>query len=777
MESVNSSADREILSGRPDGFQEAFETGIEYQKFARALERLHKHRKGADLGIDVTSLLPEFDALCSTRAEQFESRQDSDADYLSFGALDEHKLWQSESHTWLLLQALTSAFDRQKSDVKRAPDVMEWSDLELVEQLAKTNHEFRQHTAVKLWLEIIAPPFAPHIMKKTYSRSAGTSSFSLGRPLVSSKTEYLDPDASTRDETKLSENNERIEHGLLRTVWGYIRRGQLQKAKDACVNAGEPWRAESIGGGDLYSVSVAFTDPTHDREEGPIGNKTRSLWKGTCFAIANEATADNYERAIYGALCGDVSSVLPVCSSWEDHAWAQYNALVESMVEARLVQFDRGGVIKALPLPTPKIVSAKGIFESLIHSEHQDLRNASADMFRTIQMSIILGQTHQLLTKMAHDARASGQTGAPLRPHMMRFMAHLVLLLRSRDPTVPKDASDYFIKIYVDYLISRKMYDLAPLYASFLPVELQVATCSSYLQTIEGSTKERQGHLATLRKYGLDLHRILAATVDGLLEKNRGELERVDDFGANMQKSVMAPISMRERLHIQALEWLSLDVSEYEECLRHSNYLTRKYLLQGRVNTALALFNSLPSDIVQQELKGTTAASVSISISISNEHLYYRDLFNSRLLFEEWRDAIASEPVEGSPRPKVLAWEMDLKNRAQKAIVEMETLLQSRWLFDCIVPGDVARNHELKRLRHMYISELVMNLHRVYFESRTVVPGYLEKSVHVSNLVASESAGVPLYKELQESGRLVEFLDQVRVSSMELVKAGRSPFG
>lgn len=89
---------------------------------------------------------------------------------------------------------------------------------------------------------------------------------------------------------------------------------------------------------------------------------------------------------------------------------------------------------------------------------------------------------------------------------------------------------------------------------------------------------------------------------------------------------------------------------------------------------------------------------------------------------------------------------------------------------------DTVRNQELKRLRQIYISELVMNLHRMFFESRVVIPGYLEKSVDVSNLVASEAAGAPLYKELQDSERLNEFLDHIRLSSIELIRAGRSPF-
>lgn len=42
---------------------------------------------------------------------------------------------------------------------------------------------------------------------------------------------------------------------------------------------------------------------------------------------------DEYERALYGALCGDISSVLPVCETWQDQLWAYFNALVQARVE------------------------------------------------------------------------------------------------------------------------------------------------------------------------------------------------------------------------------------------------------------------------------------------------------------------------------------------------------------------------------------------------------------------------------------------------------------
>ncbi|GJJ77974.1 nuclear pore complex protein Nup107 [Entomortierella parvispora] len=750
----------------------SFEIGIEHQKFARVVEAVQRRQRMSNEDVSFASVLPQFDVLCFTRARLLGGRKESDANHQTFGSSDEYKLWQQEGQTWVLLTTLFTAFANNKAFIDKGSEALQWSDLDLIEHLASTDAEFKHHSAVKAWLEITAPPFRPQIRTKLAqplpSLSRPSMFSSPSRPTASTNR---DPDAVSREGFKPSEQNQRIEQDLLKTVWEYVRRGDLKKAQEACTQAGESWRADSIGGGQLCSVSIMFTDPQYDRSEAPVGNEGRGLWKGTCYALAQDNSADQFERAVYGALSGDVDTVLPVCSSWEDHAWVRYNSLVESMIEARLSQFNRGEPSKALPIPKSKFTNAKDIFDSLNNSDSQELRAGAKDMFKEIQTSIILGTTDQLLVKLAQNAKLDGEAGAPLKPHMLRFLAHFVLLLRSTGSNVPQLAGDYFIKTYADILISKKMYDLAPLYISYLPYDLQVATCSSYLKTIDGAKSERQHQIKMLHDRGLDSRGILAATVDGLLGSINVDFAQ-DGFSDNLKKNMTSPVSSQERAHIQALEWLSFDSSQFDECLHRSNQLTRKYLAQGRLNTAFALYNSLPTDIVLHEIQQSSPAYA----AISNEHLYYRDLFTARLYFEEWKDALSTKPSEDAPSTQQHAWESDFKGKAHRAITEIETLLQTRWLSDCMVPGDVRRNQELMQLRQIYVSELVMNLHQVYYESRSIVPEYLAKSVEMANMVASETTAEPLYKELQDASRLQEFLRRVRLSSLELLKDGRSPF-
>ena len=38
---------------------------------------------------------------------------------------------------------------------------------------------------------------------------------------------------------------------------------------------------------------------------------------------------DQYERAMYAALCGHLKPLLPACSSWYDHLWAHLTVLLD----------------------------------------------------------------------------------------------------------------------------------------------------------------------------------------------------------------------------------------------------------------------------------------------------------------------------------------------------------------------------------------------------------------------------------------------------------------
>ena len=119
----------------------------------------------------------------------------------------------------------------------------------------------------------------------------------------------LDPDAPLRQGKSLEDLDAENETKLFKQIFAYLRIGDLKSAQQVCRDSNNHWRAASLSG-------KSFD-----------GDKLNNDWRKMCFQITRQGQVDRYERAVYGALCGDLESVVPVCHTWEDQMWAHFNAI------------------------------------------------------------------------------------------------------------------------------------------------------------------------------------------------------------------------------------------------------------------------------------------------------------------------------------------------------------------------------------------------------------------------------------------------------------------
>jgi nuclear pore complex protein Nup107 len=122
-------------------------------------------------------------------------------------------------------------------------------------------------------------------------------------PIVSE----LDPDAPLRQGKGLMAEDEENERKLLKQVFAYLRIGDVKGAQQVCRDSNNPWRAASLSG-----------------IKKDVLNQN---WRRMCFQLARQPQVSRYERAVYGVVCGDLDSVVPVCQSWDDQMWAHFNAI------------------------------------------------------------------------------------------------------------------------------------------------------------------------------------------------------------------------------------------------------------------------------------------------------------------------------------------------------------------------------------------------------------------------------------------------------------------
>lgn len=154
-------------------------------------------------------------------------------------------------------------------------------------------------------------------LQRAHLNASGTE------PLVT----QLDPDATTRQKRKLEAQDEYFERAIWLGCYEMLRRGKnTDDIREWCMERTEVWRAVSMSG---------FPDEGSIDDGGGAAGSS-ALWRRMCYALARKGGGDDYERAVYGILSGDIQSVEPVCRSFDDFVFVHYNALLKAQFDAYL---------------------------------------------------------------------------------------------------------------------------------------------------------------------------------------------------------------------------------------------------------------------------------------------------------------------------------------------------------------------------------------------------------------------------------------------------------
>jgi len=168
-------------------------------------------------------------------------------------------------------------------------------------------------------------------------------------PIVSE----LDPDAPLRQAKGLTAEDEENERKLLKQIFAYLREGDIKGAQRVCRDSNNHWRAASLSG----------------LAQGK--ENLNNHWRKMCFQLARQPQVDRYERAVYGVVCGDLDSVLPVCQTWEDQLWAHFNTIHKWKLEEKSRQ--EGGH-SDIVVGNFDGVTAEVILERLMNSDNERIR-------------------------------------------------------------------------------------------------------------------------------------------------------------------------------------------------------------------------------------------------------------------------------------------------------------------------------------------------------------------------------------------------------------------
>ncbi|KAF2873324.1 nuclear pore complex protein-like protein Nup107 [Massariosphaeria phaeospora] len=364
------------------------------------------------------------------------------------------------------------------------------------------------------------------------------------QPLVT----QLDPDAPSRQRRVLEKGDGFYERAVWMVCYEMLRRGSTwEEVSEWCKARNEAWRGVSLG---------AANDTPSEGGPNVAGPTVGYLFRRMCFYAAR-GTQIPYESAVYGLLSGDLKHVQAVARNWDDHLYAQCNALLLSrfddylqrnyshrVPEAMTRRFqDAAANLDDWPTSTGSVIR-------LLKQEKSTAAQALTPM-KLIQGSLISRSVDELVFKVGtaiaimlqeddrpgnlildpeSDPMAPGPKSIkPQRtltaekyhhtlatdPHALRLLVHIFIILRkglnqfSMDAFPQMVAMDNVIIAYIEFLRTSKRLQIIPLYAAQLEATRTIHCLGRILPQIK-SGEEQERYIALMEQYRINVVDVLA---------------------------------------------------------------------------------------------------------------------------------------------------------------------------------------------------------------------------------------------------------------------------
>ncbi|RKP04442.1 nuclear pore protein 84/107, partial [Thamnocephalis sphaerospora] len=286
--------------------------------------------------------------------------------------------------------------------------------------------------------------------------------------------------------------------------------------------------------------------------------------------------------------------------------------------------------------------------------------------------------------------------------------------------------------------------------------------------------RERYEYLRQARVHNLDVNAITVAVVQLIFEEAIAEELALSDLQQVSPAFISDPVSAADRTQIRALEWLVYESRQYKEAIVQASALARRFLVNGRINSVNDLLQTLPSDLLSADWTKDAYENDDPASLAVREITGYKNLCDFETHFAQW--SVAAKNV----KQKQIG--SDAVTKARTLVAKLEKLayplLTAEWLAfgqpDEEATTDATemnidvdkRKYECGRVRELYLTEVTVKLHMVLYESETILPGSMRKSLELGNLVASND--YRLHIEFVRSKRMPELLELLRRSVLAL---------
>lgn len=690
------------------------------------------------------------------------------------------------------------------------------SDSQVIDTFYQKNGDIRQMQLVVDWLEQNASDDLEKIEKEDkiqfYSEGPHyweNTLHQLTTKKVGSKKELcleMDPDASTRTSKDIHELDREDEGRVMRYVFKYLRAGKLFVGKELAQKLGYHWLAACLEGWTLHQdENIGATIPGGRVD----GNSRRDLWKYSCWA-SSSAGVSMYERALFGALSGNVAAVLPVCGNWQDMLWAYFRASIDCRIEMqlRLTNIEKPVTARTRDITSftkRESVDLPGEYWSNNRSPPEIFREVEALIDRSwcceeqlyfyVQKAIIINDIDGAFTVISELIKSQSERSDPALSQLLRFSAHLVLFLRNIGLIQTEMQKQLYVLIldsYIGYLIECRALPIIASYVSKLPEDLQSISYSRFLKVLTDKT-ERKKALALAREMNMNVEEITKMVVDRL--RHDIQTQDIVDVSAVLDVTlsglVSVPTQETDRLLIGALDWLSIGAVQYIEALKQGNCLMRSFVSMGKIGAAKEVYRKIPGDVIDGVMRTWKRKTNSNELSqelknFTREYLCFSAFFHAIESFNDWirffndskprepqkptssrfMDKVAYDHARRTYESDIEQWKLGLNAQAKLTTDKIFNVLlfpDGGWMNDSETitsrrEEDLSRHREMSILRKQFIPQFTFILHTVLHTS-----GNYQECIQLADVIANEFR--KLYSEFTVD-QLRDMMKKIRESSL-----------
>lgn len=721
-----------------------------------------------------------------------------------------HNYWLAEeANTWKLLHCLyADSITEHPESLDSLLTEPTLSQQTLVSALFQSDSELRLLQLLVDWLEATAAyqeeatkTSAPvignniHWGNTLHELLIGSSLFNKEKNKA--MITCMDPDAPRRQKKTIHSDDHKDDIDLCKRIFTEVRCGKFKEAVSLCISAGQAWRGAVLQGWMLLHY-LPKEDPSAPLEI--TGNPNRDLWKWCALGIANNASENIHYKATVGILCGSVNSALSACQgNWEDVLWAHLRTQIEARVDKFLHEHYATADANTTPADVLELLQSELKVEEMslqqVFSAVKALMDGKGESnYQTCQRYLMLGQIRAIMQDSLQWLDDSEEK-------FIRFLAHLVLVLRQIGKDPQHDVGDKILEKYITQLIDKlndgsiECPELIAYYTSTVPVPRQILLYAELMDHIYKS-EYREGVVKAGFNAGIDV----AASARVAIKKAITDIQQGYgniDLTFTQTTAVEKDKTLITKV-ISSLEWLSLVSNQLEEALWLSNSMIRTFIFISNTDSALACagsVNKMFPDFINKVQRNSSEL---------REHLCLKAYLEALEGFATWyRHYISGQPKDVEPLPPDASFSDKVHHEQRCAQVEQQkarwqntVLHQSRHtknlLYNVLLfPGGwlqdendstassnfsneekQERNKQLETLRRLCIPEVTILILKI-LQSNDDVESHKE-AMKLCNLIAAENRC--LYKVFTRN-KLTEVLDRIKESSLLLLEKGKDMFG